>query len=74
MAVVTGKGQITLPEEVRRALGVEAGAEVDFVIQPEGVLLRRRIPEAALDRWQGYLPEHGDSASTDEIMAELRGS
>lgn len=74
MAVVTDKGQITLPEEVRRALGVEAGAEVDFVIQPEGVLLRRRIPEAVLDRWQGYLPEHGDSASTDEIMAELRGS
>lgn len=73
MAVVTSKGQITLPKSVRKALGVEAGTEVDFIIKPEGVLLRRRIPEEAFDEWQGYLPAHGDTASTDEIMAELRG-
>ena len=72
MAIVMSNGQITLPEHVRRALGVEAGAEIDFIVQSDGVLMRRRIPDAVFDRWQGYLPAHGDSASTDEIMAELR--
>ena len=72
MATVTSKGQITLPKAVRQALGADAGAEVEFVIQPEGVLLRRRIPDAAFDEWQGYLPAHGDGSTTDDIMAELR--
>jgi AbrB family looped-hinge helix DNA binding protein len=30
-ATVTGKGQITIPIEVRQALGVDAGDRVEFV-------------------------------------------
>jgi antitoxin PrlF len=30
-STVTTKGQITLPRDVRRALGLEAGDKVDFV-------------------------------------------
>lgn len=30
-STVTTKGQITLPREVRRALGLDAGDKVDFV-------------------------------------------
>ncbi|MGE0484395.1 MAG: AbrB/MazE/SpoVT family DNA-binding domain-containing protein [Gammaproteobacteria bacterium] len=30
-STVTSKGQITLPREVRRALGLDAGDKVDFV-------------------------------------------
>lgn len=30
-AKVTSKGQITIPAEVRRALGLRAGSRVDFV-------------------------------------------
>lgn len=33
MTKVTAKGQITLPLDVRRALGVEAGDRVEFVIE-----------------------------------------
>ena len=35
-ATLTSKGQITLPQAVRQALGVEAGDKVDFVAQAEG--------------------------------------
>ncbi len=35
-ATLTSKGQITLPQAVRRALGVETGDKVDFVTQPDG--------------------------------------
>jgi AbrB family looped-hinge helix DNA binding protein len=34
------KGQITMPPEVREALRVEEGDEVEFTVTPEGVLIR----------------------------------
>ena len=36
-ATVTTKGQITIPKEVRDALGVSAGDRVEFVAQGKGV-------------------------------------
>lgn len=36
-ATVTSKGQITIPAEVRRDLGLRPGARVDFVRTDEGV-------------------------------------
>jgi len=36
-ATITSKGQITLPKEVREALGVGTGDRVEFVAEPDGV-------------------------------------
>ena len=36
-ATITSKGQITIPKDVREALGVEAGDRVEFVAQAPGV-------------------------------------
>jgi AbrB family looped-hinge helix DNA binding protein len=36
-AVVTSKGQITIPKEVRDALGVQSGDRVEFVETAKGV-------------------------------------
>lgn len=72
MATVTSKGQITLPRAVREALGLEPGAEVDFVIEPEGVRLRRRVSRAQLEKWVGCLPATDDLADVDALMDELR--
>ena len=36
-ATITSKGQITIPKEVRDAMGVEAGDRVEFVAQSSGV-------------------------------------
>jgi AbrB family looped-hinge helix DNA binding protein len=35
-ATLTSKGQITLPQTVRQALGVEVGDKVDFVADAKG--------------------------------------
>ena len=36
-ATITSKGQITIPKEVRDALGVGTGDRVEFVAEEEGV-------------------------------------
>lgn len=37
---VTSKGQVTIPIEVRNALGIEAGSDVEFVLDEGGARLR----------------------------------
>ncbi|MDQ4010908.1 MAG: AbrB/MazE/SpoVT family DNA-binding domain-containing protein [Actinomycetota bacterium] len=72
---ITSKGQITIPQQVRRELGREPGDEVDVVVQdgvtrivpPGGPRTRgQRMVEALLDKGDVEL-------STNEIMAMTRG-
>lgn len=72
---VTEKGQVTIPKELRDALGIGAGTEVEFERRRDTLVLRkvgsgpvrgRRIA----DRLRG----RGDvELTTDEIMALTRG-
>jgi len=43
-STITSKGQITLPVEVRKHLGVNVSDKVDFVITPKGDVLLT-VPE-----------------------------
>lgn len=49
IATLTSKGQITLPQAVREALGLQTGDKVDFVPQADGgfrvLALRRDVRE-----------------------------
>ncbi len=72
MATVTSKGQITLPREVRDALGLKAGSEVAFEITPDGVRLRRRVTRAQLQKWVSCLPATGEFSDVDALMDDLR--
>ena len=64
---------MTLPKEVRQALGVDAGGQIEFEIRPDEVVLKRRIPREAFEVWRGYLVGKTPWNSTDEMMANLRG-
>ena len=48
-ATLTSKGQVTLPQVVRHALGLETGDKVDFVPEPGGgyrlLALRKDVRE-----------------------------
>ena len=69
---VTSKGQVTIPQDIRRRLGVEAGSEVDFEVVDDAVRLVRRTDSggaALVARMRG----HRLTMSTDEIMALTRG-
>ncbi len=46
---ITSKGQVTIPISIRRATGLEAGTDVDFLIEDGDVVVRRsnRRPTAS---------------------------
>jgi AbrB family looped-hinge helix DNA binding protein len=60
-ATVTSKGQLTLPIELRRQLGVETGSKINFVIQNGKAEL---IPVRTVASYFGCLQFLGDFDST----------
>jgi antitoxin PrlF len=68
---VTQKGQVTIPLEVRRALGIHAGSDVQFQLDEQGARLVVDADRAAREiervRGAGDVP-----LSTDEILALTR--
>jgi len=49
-ATLTSKGQVTIPQEVRRRLGLKTGDRVEFMYQPDGnvALKTKKIPFESL--------------------------
>lgn len=68
-ATLTSKGQITIPVEVRRKLGLRPGDRVDFVIERshEVVLRPKKAPLTSL---LGILRRKGVKAASVEEMQE----
>ncbi len=68
---VTQKGQVTIPLDVRRALGIRAGSDVGFELDDRGARLvvdRDRVA-SEIERVRGA----GDvELTTDEILALTR--
>lgn len=70
---VTEKGQVTIPQAVREALGITAGSEVAFEIVGDHAQLRRIVrAEAVAERMERYAGTADAGMSTDEILALTR--
>ena len=71
---VTEKGQVTIPKELRDALGIGAGTEVEFERRKDAIVVRKAKAATTrgarlVDRMRG----RGDvKMTTDEIMALTR--
>lgn len=73
---VTEKGQVTIPKELRDALGIGAGTKVEFKRHKDGIVIRKsdRGPTRGRQITE-RLKGRGDiTMTTDEIMALTRGS
>lgn len=68
---VTQKGQITIPQEVCRALGIRPGSDVKFRLDSDGARLVVDPERAAaeIDRMRGA---GSVELTTDEILALTR--
>ena len=73
---VTEKGQITIPKDLRDALGIGAGTEVEFERRKDTIIVRKSSREPSRGRQLAErLKGRGDVAmTTDEIMSLTRGT
>ena len=68
---ITRKNQVTIPLEVRRALGIRPGSDVEFQLDTEGarLVIDRERAAGEIARMRGA----GDvELTTDEILALTR--
>ncbi len=73
---ITSKGQVTIPQEIRRRAGLAPNMEVEFTIENGKIVLRKSRQqkgrgELAVERLRRARP--GTTLSTDEILALTRG-
>lgn len=75
MPRVTTTGQVTIPKDVREALGIEPGDEGTFEGTAEGDTIRKEAPTApdGTDPFGTYRGSVGTDASMPERMRRLRG-
>ena len=77
---ITSKGQVTIPQAIRIAAGLQPNTEVEFVYENDKVLLRpckrdsrERFAAALKGARSVPLSKAFQGKSADEIMAFLRG-
>lgn len=70
-ATLTSKGQITVPQSVRRALGLQAGTKVDFVRVDDGfkVVPLRGAEVSLKGRFSGRVASPVSLAAMDDAIA-----
>ncbi len=76
-ATVTRKGQVTIPVEIRRRLGVKDGGPVEYVVADDGkiVLEPPRLPTVeSLTGIAGTMKEPHTWEEIEEIIAEERAA
>jgi antitoxin PrlF len=76
IAKVTSKGQVTIPVEVRKSLGVKPGDKIRFEPHEGGFRVVREIEENVFEKWRGIGEFPGMGQGRDAIVAyfrEMRG-
>lgn len=68
---ITTKGQVTIPQELRRKYGLDSSAEVEFVEEGGAILLR--VLGRSPGRLAGLRGRGDVSLGTEEILALTRG-
>lgn len=70
MSKVTKKGQVTIPKDVREALGIRPGDEVAFEETDAGYVIAKQVDRSRFERWRGAAET---DKAVEERMRELRG-
>ncbi len=65
---VTSKGQVTLPADVRRRLGIDAPGKIAFVLEPNGTVMLRPV-RSTWESVKGSVPALPNE--TADLAAEI---
>jgi len=68
MPTLTEKSQVTIPKKIRMQLGIRPGDEVEFIIEKNKAILKKKAKELPFNKWKSYLGK----GNTDDLMKELR--
>ncbi len=70
---VTTKGQLTLPIEVRKALGIDAGTVLEVELGGRGsIVLRKKLEPGFFDQFVGLKAKGAPFATGDAAREALR--
>jgi AbrB family looped-hinge helix DNA binding protein len=69
-AIVSERGQITIPLALRESLGIRAGAVLDFTLEQGRLVAVKEMASDPVDAVRGCL---GRGRKTDDFMIALRG-
>ena len=72
-SLVTSKGQVTIPKELREKFGIEPGAQVDFAAAEDGIRLRKVVDRDKSLNILGCLKKELAGRSVSKLLDELRG-
>lgn len=77
---ITSKGQVTIPQTIRKQAGLHPHCEVEFELRPNGEVLIRPVAAAASSLRAAFAKVRGSANApqfkdmdTDAFMAFLRG-
>ena len=66
---ISKKGQVIIPKNFRKFLGIEPGDRVVFILTEQGVLIQKE-EESPFDKYFGFLKA---PASSEELVRKMRG-
>jgi AbrB family looped-hinge helix DNA binding protein len=73
--MMTIKGQVTVPKNIRDHLGIGPGTRIAFCVEADGrVTLRRAEEPVARPGFERFIGIAGGGLTTDEVMGMTRGS
>lgn len=59
-AILSEKGQVTIPKKLRLEYGLEPGTVLDFVEEEGAILVRKVVPTNPIRAWRGRGKLPGD--------------
>jgi antitoxin PrlF len=72
-STISSKGQITVPLEIRRRLGLKEGDRVEFVVEGERTIIRPAQPaENPFDKYVGALSAFRSKREINAWVRSLR--
>jgi AbrB family looped-hinge helix DNA binding protein len=70
-AILSEKGQVTIPKRIRDDLGLEPGSVLDFAAEGGRIVAHKVVAESPIHKWRGRarLPQGG---TVDAYLRRIR--